>query len=341
MKAVTVFFLLVLSYSSYANEEMFVRRQESDGRVAYIKKRITAADFADGTPLTADVESHAKKLSAPGDVIIQLIDAKIGGAGNSTDNALPMNPSLQEFWKTNVTDEVRKYLTEHKTEELLMEVIPFYDNLSTKRPNAFSCFVVKMTESIGFLVKALIPNPPKSTSPFVYSAGNLRRFEGTTGIHFTTRVIEKYGDRPFLSRTEMASKIVKLSDVTGNKDEIWWFCREWTKPNSYLSHAEQLCGYGQCKGETLFVSRLIPLKIAGDNMACNVENVVPMVPKAVEEFRNRVEAPILDFFKDPAHKDNTTTLTVVVQYSSDSTGRPVGFTVLNDILPDYRLVGVN
>ncbi|KAF6206085.1 hypothetical protein GE061_017310 [Apolygus lucorum] len=316
---------------------MFVRRQESIGRVAYIKKRITAADFADGTPLTADVESHAKTLSAPGDVIIQLIDAKIGGAGNSTDNALPMNPSLQKFWKTNVTDEVRKYLTEHTTEELLMEVIPFYDNLSTKRPNAFSCFVVKMTESMAeyivVLVKAFIPNPPKSvsesTSPFVDSAGNLMRIEGRAGIHFTARLIQKRGFYPII-RTEMASKIVKLSDLTENEREI--VCPDITK-----LHASELCICEPCEDENLPVGRLIPHKIAGDKDVCNVEIVAPMVPKAVEEFRNRVEAPILDFFKDPAHKDNTTTITVVVQYSSNSTGRPVGFTVLNDILPGYSM----
>ncbi|KAF6212869.1 hypothetical protein GE061_010579 [Apolygus lucorum] len=134
----------------------------------------------------------------------------------------------------------------------------------------------------------------------------------------------------------MVSKVVKLSDLTGNEGDSLTskVCHSWTK-----LHTDKLCISGPCKGERLFVGRLIPHQIAGDEIwnGCSLENGVPMVPKAKEKFRNRVEAPILDFFKDPAHKDNTTTLTVVVQYSSNSTGRAVGFTVLNDILPGYSM----
>ncbi|KAF6212862.1 hypothetical protein GE061_010572 [Apolygus lucorum] len=321
MKGVTIFLLVALSYSSYANEKMFVRNHKTNGRVTYMQKKLAGADVDGGTPLTADVKRHAKEFSAPGDDIVQLVDAKIGGPGDSTDNALPMNPSSQEFWKTRVTDVVHKYLKEHKTEELLMAVIPYYDNANTKRPIAFSCYVVKLAKSNAAVVKAYIPNPPKSvsesTSSYVYSTGNL--FE-VARKNETFSIVGVGFDKSPIERVEMVMKRVKLSDLTTGTD----------LDSFSKTHVKSLAG-----PEPYVPGLLLSQKIGGKGD--DPYNVVPMVPKTADEFKTRVEAPILDFFKDPANKDAATMIIVVVQYADYATTRPVGFTVLNDQLPYYSM----
>uniref|UniRef100_A0A0A9WAW4 Crossover junction endodeoxyribonuclease RuvC n=1 Tax=Lygus hesperus TaxID=30085 RepID=A0A0A9WAW4_LYGHE len=284
-----------------------VYRSSLNHRVDYISKELTKTHLNTGISLTEEVKNHVKKLSAPDDVIGVILNENLGGYGNETFNAIPMNPATEEIWRLKVMNPVYNFLSTNESwEKLTFEFLPVYEFDNSTRSSGFGvAIVVNAYDNEFYILKGYIPNPPKAKIsdriiPYLYSTSPISSGTGLETYEFGIAADQP----PYSKRVEKACKYLLNDDIQRGMNS---------------SETEEIAGFHPDVPGLLISKRF--------NAGNSTYNVVPMDQKAVEEFKTRVESPIIAYYTDPANSPNIVRVDVHVLYGDRVSIRPVGFLV--------------
>uniref|UniRef100_A0A146LZN5 Uncharacterized protein n=1 Tax=Lygus hesperus TaxID=30085 RepID=A0A146LZN5_LYGHE len=324
------------------NSGIVIRTDDRTRRVLSIEAIVDMRDPIPNQSVTEEVKTHFQKSAEPGDVMGFYIDSRIGGPANETFNVVPMNPSVSELWRTNVSEPIYQKLKEDtETRQGSFVIHPLYGDMNTTRPDGFIIVAMVMrrpnvtgtNNKFNLVVKGYIPNPPKAMiskalEPALYSTDrwDVRHWErgtspttmsGTSHIASTVKGIQSEE----FERTEMGNFAV-------------------TMENGVIV---QSCGAEDSR-QTQFRKSAwkdddVPGFLLSQRLGGCLEdpyNVVPMSPKAVEEYKSKLEEPIIDFlnttvftYKPPSPDGETpprfVLTTLIVVYPEPLATRPAGF----------------
>ncbi|KAF6210782.1 hypothetical protein GE061_013893 [Apolygus lucorum] len=274
------------------------------------------------------------------------VDPKIGGPSNETFNVVPMNPSVAEFWRTNVSEHVYQALKENTERQVGFLICPLYDNVNTTRPHGFIVSVHVRIRPRGATggevilgISGFLPNPPKAMSEadeFEISIKDESEVQiEMTGSGFVTGTLKG-------NRSEDYERVEYRFFTTLMVDGIVVSrCRD--EGLRLTQFKKSVRGNDDSPG-LLFSQRL-------GGCLYHPLNVVPMSSKAIYECKTKLENPILGYLKStnllnkkpipdgetppryvqfryiriPASNYSYVDTSLIVVYSDKFSTRPAGF----------------
>ncbi|KAF6210783.1 hypothetical protein GE061_013894 [Apolygus lucorum] len=322
------------------NYGITTRTDERTGRLVSMEAIVDLRHSIPDQTVPEEVKKHFQKSAEPGDVMMFYVDPKSGGPANETFNVVPMNPSVAEFWKKNVSETIYQALKKEATARICGFIVyPLYVDNNTTRPSGFIVMAlvrrrpddVPKANKYYLVVKGYIPNPPKAKSvsevdePTLYSSERwaIRHWERSADESFSSHIAQplkgiESGD---FERTELGNFVIYMKNGV-----IPVNCTAMNKKHTQFEKS--------ARRDDDVPGLLLSQRLGG----CQEDsyNVVPMSPRALKEYKTKVEDPVVDFllttiftYKPPSSDGETppryVRVNMIVVYANDFATRPAGF----------------